>query len=282
MPDVIVTPSVQSVTVTPNVQGLVVSNGSLTVNQSLDTSSFQMFTDGHTVGTFNTLLGTASGTGTATFANDYQVVSGSSPVVGIASIVTTANEQYSRAAICDRQSLNASSSPSIHWDQGTATWRARVKRLSSTNSAHRFECGFFFNHNYNAATSPDPDSAPSISTNFCWYNRGTDNWKILVSDEDGSAPVYTSTSVTAGEWHVLEVVISSDYNSVEFFADGSLVASITRASLGVNFPAEAAAMYAGCSVRNCPELDGLGDPLPVSAGTLQIDYMTLNYQIGRS
>lgn len=250
MPDVTVTPTTQTVTVNT---GHVTINDPVFYDEFANVRYFQMFTHCLDVGQFKVKTGTNStAQGSVTFAEEFSAMQygdSTGNAVGIATLSTVSPSAYNAlaemTAVADaNSSINGSFSIGI----GDITFRARVKidtGVTYTTDGMRFSVGLYRMHAEAASGgSSGVSSGNPYEYAIAWMKtRDHATWRALVAFytvDENEEPVYNTywinTSVTIGDWHELRIDVPEDGSEARFYADGSLVTTITRQTAGDAFP----------------------------------------------
>lgn len=218
MPDVTVTPTVQSVTVTPTVQSVSTSSyvGIVDIDPSVKAVLYSDFNGN--CEPFDICTGTVTQIGTSTFS---YTNSATSAVLGYIDMVCP-KAQGSRvgvfAADADTQDVDRTYTAGFGaWD-----WSARVQ-FALGDQPQRVIAGFGISHGP-ADTTVEQKRMLQYGAAFVAYGN-SGNWIATIADNNVLAEY--DTGISSSVWRTLRITINADCTEIGFYVDNALVHTVT-------------------------------------------------------
>lgn len=262
MPDVTVTPTVQSVTVTPTVQSVSTSSyvGIVDIDPSVKAFLYSDFNGN--CEPFDICTGTVSvpAAGIFNYTN-----SGSDPVFGILNLVCP-NGNGHRIGVFASDADTEDVERTYLVGYGDYDWSARVTWAQAGEQTMRCIAGMGISHGPADNTVEQKRMLQYGAAFVAYGNSG--NWIATIADNNVLSEVDTGIAVAG--WHTLRITINAAGTEVLFYIDHALVRTVTS-----GFWDFANGLAWGVEVRDKKSGGSSADT------TVSVDFMKLTYTIAR-
>ena len=264
MPDVTVTPTVQSVTVTPTVQSVSTSSHVGVAAADIDPSvkAFLYSDFNGNCEPFDICTGTATQIGTATFS---YTNSASIAVLGYLDMICP-KAQGSRVGVFAADADTTDVDRTYNVGYGAWDWSARVQ-FALGDQPQRVVAGFGITHGP-ADTTVEQKRMLQYGAAFVAYGN-SGNWIATIADNN----VLTEydTGISSSQWRTLRIAINAAFTEINFYVDHALVHTVTSGF----WDASANTCAWGVELREKKSGGSLTD------SRVLVDFMKLTYTIAR-
>lgn len=181
-------------------------------------------------------------------------------VYGYATIECTA-VQSARGGIFASNGSTTNVERNLQPGNGACDFTAKVKVFNSSASTQRCIVGVGLSHGTVGTTM--------LQYGAAFVSSGTGNWMAQTADNNVVTEVDTGISCSTA-WTTLRIVTDSSWNLIKFYANGSLVRTVTGVTWDYSVP-----LAWGCEARD-KATGGSG-----TSFSLLVDYMTFEYALAR-
>ena len=159
-----------------------------------------------------------------------------------------------------RSAIGTGASNAMYLGNGLAIYRAAVKVVTLSDATNRFIV--------QSGWTDSTIGTPTDAARFYYTDTAGTEWQCETRSAGTSTITAVGSALVAGQWYIHEIVVNAAGTSVEFYLDGTLVATHTT-----NIPTGLARLV---GIHT-----GINKTVGTTARTLEVDYILLQMDMNR-